>query len=106
MACWEGSESEHEDSGSKEEDTWEDNEGECKEGESEGRREWEHARVCDWSTGSVRLCPPDLIVFGFLSATADGRTTRDGHHPDAVHIGRHALSRRPLVSTQQGTAQE
>ena len=38
--------SEHEDSGSKEEDTWEDNEGECKEGESEGRREWEHARVC------------------------------------------------------------
>jgi len=69
-----------EDSGSEEE-----SEGECKEGESErtkrerreseGRRELEHARVCHCEVQSA-VAPAGLIVFGFLSATADGRTRR------------------------------
>ena len=33
-------------------------------------------RDCVTEFGSVRCCPPRLIVFGFLSTTADGRTTR------------------------------
>ena len=99
-----------EDSGSEEE-----SEGECKEGESErtkrerreseGRRELEHARLCYGVRVSPLLPPsPDCVR---VSVHHGGRTHHaHGHDPDAVHIGRHALSRRPPVSTQQGTAQE
>ena len=70
--------------------------------ESEGRR----LRLFNVSglVASPLLLPCDCVR---LSVHHDGRTKdTHGHHPHAVHIGRHALSRRPPVSTQQGTAQE